>query len=68
MSRQRLYTLTQAGEMLGLSRQAMAEIVDRMGITTTSQGLPGRGRYLSMPQIRKVARALGIEIRPLVTA
>jgi hypothetical protein len=64
------FTFTQAARMLGMTRDAVSNVVKVMGMTTSSLGLPGRGRWLTMPQIEEIAGRLGIEIQaqPVVSA
>lgn len=59
------FNYTQAGRMLGMTRESVSNIVKVMGMKTTSLGLPGRGRWLTMAQIEEIAARLGIEVREL---
>lgn len=68
MRRPGIVNMTEAGEMLGLGRQTISDIVDRMGIPVVRSGVAGRGRWITVKNVHKIARKLGIDVREPIPA
>lgn len=57
------FKLKEAAPMLGISPDALGEIVTRIGYQTESFGLPGRTRWLTTAQLEDIATRLGVELK-----
>jgi len=68
MSKQSLITLTEAGELLDISRQTVSELARRLGIVTKPIRYNARARGLDESDMKRLRKALGLSSRATVSA